>query len=70
MIKCILGKKKMAVGSLRKAKDEWDIMIRTATGPIYFVKTDKKGYQMFDHSEHRKRLELCHCHKGADSIQG
>ena len=48
----------MVVCYLRKAKDEWDIMIRTATGPIYFVKKDKKGYQMFDHSEHRKRLEL------------
>ena len=58
LIKCILDKKKMVVCYLRKAKDEWDIMIRTATGPIYFVWKDKKGYQMFDHSEHRKRLEV------------
>ena len=48
----------MVVCYLRKAKDEWDIMIRTATGPKYFVQKDKKGYQMFDRSEHWKRLEL------------
>jgi hypothetical protein len=27
----------MAVCYLRKAKDEWDKMIRTATGPKYFA---------------------------------
>jgi len=27
----------MAVCHPRDAKDEWDIMIRTATGPKYFV---------------------------------
>jgi hypothetical protein len=37
LIKCILDKKKMVVCYLRKAKDEWDIRIRTATGPKYFV---------------------------------
>jgi len=37
LIKCILDKEKRVVCYLRKAKDEWDISIRTATGPKYSV---------------------------------